>query len=202
VKALDKVRVARRSGTAPTRLRGGGANGPNPGLTVVSRRAPALSFDPVDEAERQWRLRWPLAPEMGAATAIMRTQQIILADVEEQLRPFGLTFARYETLALLYFSRRGSLPLGKMGVRLQVHPTSVTNSVDRLEAQGLLRRVSHPNDRRTTLAEITPKGRQVVQKATPYILKNEFGLKALSREDLAALTAALRKVRRAAGDFE
>jgi DNA-binding MarR family transcriptional regulator len=169
---------------------------------VVSRRAAALSFDPVAEAERNWRLRWPLAPEMGAATAIMRVQQIILADVEEQLRPFDLTFARYETLALLYFSRKGSLPLGKMGVRLQVHPTSVTNSVDRLEAQGLLRRVAHPNDRRTTLAEITSKGRQVVQKATPRLLKNEFGLSALTREDLSVLSAALKKVRRGAGDFE
>jgi DNA-binding MarR family transcriptional regulator len=165
------------------------------------KRRPPLSFDPVTEAKRNWRLRWSLAEEMAAATSIMRTQAIILADVEEQLRPFGLTFARYETLALLYFSRQGSLPLGKMGARLQVHPTSVTNCVDRLEAQGLLRRVAHPKDRRTTLAEITPEGRRVVQRATPRLLKNEFGLQSLTRSELETLTRVLRKVRLAAGDF-
>ena len=55
-------------------------------------------------------------------------------------RPYGLTFARFEALALLSFSRRGALPLGKIGDRLQVHPTSVTNTVNRLERDGLVRR--------------------------------------------------------------
>jgi DNA-binding MarR family transcriptional regulator len=117
------------------------------------------------------------------------------------LRPFGLTFARFETLALIHFSRRGSLPLGKIGVRLQVHPTSVTNCVDGLERQGLLRRVPHPKDRRTTLAAITPKGRRVIARAGPGILRNEFGLKTLTRTELATLTDILRKVRLHAGDF-
>lgn len=164
-------------------------------------RKPMLSFDPVAEAKRQWRLRWPFAEEMAAATSIMRVQAIILADVEELLRPLDLTFARFETLALLYFSRRGSLPLGKMGVRLQVHPASVTNCVDGLEAAGLIRRVPHPTDRRTTLAEITAKGRRVVQQAGRRILTNEFGLQSLNREELEMLTRLLRKVRQAAGDF-
>jgi DNA-binding MarR family transcriptional regulator len=184
----------------PVSTRNGGRNGDSAHGALPKRKA-ALSFDPVAEAKRQWRLRWSLAEEMAAATSIMRAQQLILADVEEQLRPFDLTFARYETLALLYFSRTGSLPLGKMGMRLQVHPTSVTNCVDRLEAQGLLRRVAHPNDRRTTLAEITPEGRKVVQRATPRLLKNEFGLEVLSRSELETVTRILRKIRLAAGDF-
>ena len=85
---------------------------------------------------------------MAAATAIMRVQQIVLAAVDEALRPFDLTFARYEALVLLQFSRKGSLPLGKMGERLMIHPTSVTNIVDRLEVQGFLRRVPHPTPSR------------------------------------------------------
>ena len=40
------------------------------------------------------------------------------------LRPYGITFSRYEALVLLTFSRRGSLPLSKIGERLQVHATS------------------------------------------------------------------------------
>ena len=84
---------------------------------------------------------------MAAATSIMRAQQIVLAAVDGALRPFGLTFARYEGLVLLLFSRRGALPLGKMGQRLMIHPTSVTNIIDRLEEQGLVRRVPHPDRR-------------------------------------------------------
>ena len=67
---------------------------------------------------------------------------------------------------LLVFSSRGSLPLGKMGERLQVHPTSVTSIVRRLEAAGLVVRRPHPEDGRGVLAEITPRGREVVEAAT------------------------------------
>src|SRR5260370_40250003 len=115
-------------------------------------------FDPIAEARRQWDKRWPAGAAMAAATSIMRAQQIVLARVDEALRELGLTFARYEVLVLLSFSRRGALPLGKMGERLMIHPTSVTNLVDRLELAGLVRRMQHPEDRRTTLAELTGEG--------------------------------------------
>ena len=67
---------------------------------------------------------------------------------------------------LLYYSRRGSLPLGKMGDRLQVHRTSVTNIIDGLERSGFVRREPHERDRRTTLAAITTSGRSVAVEAT------------------------------------
>ena len=122
-----------------------------------------LPFDPIEEARRQWVAHgWKgAAAGMAAITSVMRAEQIFLSRVDEVLRPFSLTFARYEALMLLMFTRRGSLPLGKIGQRLQVHPTSVTNTIDRLEAQGLVLRVPHPTDRRTTLAEITDAGRAV-----------------------------------------
>src|SRR2546421_3612427 len=116
-----------------------------------------LKFDPIEEAGRQWRKRWgagPVAPMM-AVTSVMRVQQIWLSRLNDALEPFELTFARYEALMLLMFSRRGGLPLGKIGARLQVHPTSVTNLVDGLERKGYIERVPHPSDRRTTLAVIT-----------------------------------------------
>jgi DNA-binding MarR family transcriptional regulator len=139
---------------------------------------------------------------MVAATSIVRAYQIVLDEVERALRPFGLTFARYEALVLLCFSRSGSLPLGKMGQRLQVHPTSVTNVVDRLAAQGLVVRVAHPTDRRTVLAEVTPAGRSLADRATAALTSTGFGLPTLEPDELASLTAVLRKVRRDAGDFD
>ena len=131
-----------------------------------SGRGKRLPFDPIDEAARQWGMRWGAVEEMHAVTSLMRVQQLVLGQLDELLRPHGLTFARYEALVLLTFSRPGSLPLGKMGERLQVHPTSVTSIVDRLEAAGLVVRRPHPDDGRAVLAEITAAGRALVEAAT------------------------------------
>ncbi len=138
---------------------------------------------------------------MAAATSIMRAQQVVLAAVDGALRPFGLTFARYEGLVLLLFTRTGALPLGKMGQRLMIHPTSVTNIIDRLEAQGLVNRVPHPTDGRTTMAEITNEGRLLARRATEAVNGAVFGLGALSGQDLRQLVRIIRKLRLAAGDF-
>ena len=161
-----------------------------------------LPFDPIDEARRHWESRWGRGDAMAAATAVMRVQQIVLGAVDEALRPFDLTFARYEALVLLQFSRKGSLPLGKMGERLMIHPTSVTNIIDRLEVQGFVRRVPHPTDRRTTLAEITDQGREVVEEATRVVTEASFAMDGLSERDLEQLIRLLRKLRFSAGDFE
>src|SRR2546423_8844611 len=109
-------------------------------------KAKPLPFDPIEEAERQWQAHgWSAAaPGMAAVTSVVRAHQIFLSRIDAVLAPFALTFARYELLVLLSFTRRGLLPLGKLGVRLQVHPASVTNAVDRLQAGGLVTRQPHP----------------------------------------------------------
>jgi DNA-binding MarR family transcriptional regulator len=160
-----------------------------------------LPFDPIDEAARQWGARWPGVPAMHAVTSLMRVQQLVIGRLDAILRPHELTFARYEALVLLVFSSRGSLPLGKMGERLQVHPTSVTSIVRRLEAAGLVRRRPHPDDGRTVLAEITVAGRALVETATADLVADDFALGALDEDDLRALSALLAPVRRDAGDF-
>jgi DNA-binding MarR family transcriptional regulator len=166
----------------------------------MARRSP-LPFDPIDEAARQWASRWHAVAEMRAVTSLMRVQQLVLAELDELLKPHGLSFARYEALVLLTFSRRGSLPLGKMGERLQVHPTSVTSIVDRLEASEFVVRRRHPTDGRTVLAEITASGRAVVEAATADLTSAQFGLRALDPDSLEELSRLLRPVRKAAGDF-
>jgi DNA-binding MarR family transcriptional regulator len=162
-----------------------------------------LPFDPIEEARRHWQQRWPeeAATEMVAVTSIMRVHQILMARLNDLLEPFELTFPRYEALMLLHFSRRGSLPLGKIGERLQVHRTSVTNTIDGLERAGLVRRVPHESDRRAVLAEILAKGREVAEAATEVLNEAEFGTVPLSEEDLDVLFRTLRKLRDGAGDF-
>jgi DNA-binding MarR family transcriptional regulator len=138
---------------------------------------------------------------MMAATSIVRAQQIIIARVEGCLREFDMTFAAYEALVLLSFTRTGALPLGKMGGRLMIHPASVTNIVDRLTGQGRVERLPHPSDRRTILAQITDEGRRVVKEATDAVVDISLGMEGLSQREIESLSKNLVKFRREAGDF-
>jgi DNA-binding MarR family transcriptional regulator len=160
-----------------------------------------LPFDPIARAAQTWENRFGDAKAMAAVTTIMRVQQILLAELDGMLRPHGLTFARYEALVLLTFSRDGALPMSLIGQRLMVHPTSVTNTIDRLEKQALVVRRPNPRDGRGTLAEITPAGREVVQRATADLMKAEFGMAGYSDAQLDDLFAMLRGLRVTAGDF-
>ena len=140
-----------------------------------SRRAPRIPFayvspplriDPIAEARRQWEARWGAEPSraMAAVTSIMRAQQILMARLNELLRPHGLTFPRYEALMLLSFTPQRRAAAGQ-DRRAPAGPpdVSVTNIIDELEADGLVRaRAATSADRRATLAEITdagPRGR-------------------------------------------
>lgn len=158
-------------------------------------------LDPIAEARRQWHLRWPAqADRMAAVTSVMRVQQLLLARVEAALKPYGLTFAAFEALRLLAFTRSGSLPMGKVGERLMVHPAAVTNAVGRLEQRGLVERQMSADDRRVVLATITRAGRALAEDATAALNEAAFGIPGLSAEQAAQVTAALRLVRTAAGD--
>jgi DNA-binding MarR family transcriptional regulator len=165
-----------------------------------------LPFDPIERAAQLWREHWPDEPgdvyaAMQAVTSIMRAQQVLIAELDGILRPYGITFSRYEALALLSFAQDGSLPLSKVGERLQVHATSVTNVIDRLESSGLVRRRPNPRDGRGTLAVITDAGREVVAAATERLNAARFGLTSLDVTDQQRLFTLLRRLRLDAGDF-
>jgi DNA-binding MarR family transcriptional regulator len=159
-----------------------------------------LPFDPIARAGETWEREFGPASAMRVATSVMRVQQILLARYDAVLRPYGITFARYEALVLLRFSRRGALPLKVMGERLMVHPTSVTNIVDRLVSAGLVERAPNPADGRGVLATLTDTGRDVVERATRDLMAIDFGLDVLEESTREALYEHLRQVRLAAGD--
>lgn len=182
-------------------------SGPAPGTSGPPWRAggPALPlpFDPIVEAARLWRANgWEAAADgMAAVTSLMRAQAIVQTRVDDVLRPLELTFARYELLMLLSFTREGRLPMTKAGARLQVHPASVTNAATRLEAAGLVIRRPDPHDGRVVLVEITDDGRAVAAKATALLNDQVFGRPELSSARMRALVETLTDLRRAAGDF-
>jgi DNA-binding MarR family transcriptional regulator len=165
------------------------------------KRQEPLTFDPIAEAVKHWESNFgpALAPALAAVISIMRAQQIFLTQLNRLLAPCGLNFARYEALMLLTFSRQGSLSLGKMGQRLQVHPTTITNIIDKLEEDGLVERVPHPTDRRAAQARLTHKGRATGQRATSMLLRS-FSVP-LTDEELNRITKIIGKFRLEMGEF-
>ena len=162
-----------------------------------------LPIDPIAEAKRQWIAHgWAdAAPGMSAVTSVIRAQQLMLARIDTILRPFGLSFARYEMLRLLAFTRAGRMPMASAIARLQVHPTSVTNTVDRLVRDGLLVREPHPGDGRAAMLVLTGDGRDLVERATAALNTDMFEAPGLSEDDTAELVRIIARFRKDAGDF-
>lgn len=161
-----------------------------------------MSTDPIALAESHWMDHgWSeSASGMRLVTTITRVQQLLHQRIDDILRP-DLTFARYEILTLLSFTRHGSLPMTKMGALLQVHPTSVTSAVDRLEGQGFVERLPHPTDRRAVLASITEAGRARALAATTALNGQVFEQLGITEHQINQLRGVLRALRANAGDF-
>lgn len=160
-------------------------------------------LDPIGEAKRQWLAHgWTDAADgMELVTSLVRVHQLIDERIDAVLRPLGLTFARFEVLRLLAFTREGSMTMTRLGSLLQVHAASVTNAVDRLEAQGFATRERVDHDRRVVRAGITAAGRDIVERATLELNRDVFSTLGLEEADVAALTSVLTDYRREAGDL-
>jgi DNA-binding MarR family transcriptional regulator len=159
-----------------------------------------LAYDPVDASRERWiEQGWgDSAAGMAAVVSVMRAEQIFLNRAATILRPLGLTFARYQVLGMLRWT--GPLTLGAVGHRLWITPATVTSAIDRLEAAGLSRRVSHPTDARATLVEITAKGRRLFDRAVEQLNTDLFRTVGLTDDELKQLVGLIGKIRAAEGD--
>lgn len=159
--------------------------------------------DPISEARRQWVAHgWGDAADgMTLVTSLTRVHQLLMERVEAVLRPFDLTFARYELLRVLAFSRVGAMPMTRLGSVLMVHPTSVTSAVQRLEKQGFIRRSRGASDRRVVLASITDAGLEAVESATIALNSAVFEDPGIAPEEVAGLLRLLGTLRLGAGDL-
>ena len=77
-------------------------------------------------------------------------------------------------------------PLGRLSKALLVHPTTITVAIDQLEGAGLVRRVPHPSDRRTVLAQLTRAGHDMAERASDSLAPIGFGLHGISGAGSAA----------------
>ena len=117
---------------------------------------------------RVWLERWEpeAASGMSVFTAILRSYQLLNDQVNGVMKRHGFTFVQYQVLAWLETDPESSLTLSWISKTLRIPPATVTDIIDRLEDDRLVRRVPHPSDARTTLAVITAKGRRAANEAT------------------------------------
>jgi DNA-binding MarR family transcriptional regulator len=133
--------------------------------------------------DERWAAIRPLLKAMG---------QVIARDVEERLRPVGLTKPQAWLLLLLEPEGDG-MPIAHLAEEMGCHSSNLTGVLDRLEARLAVRRVVHPRDRRVKMVRLTPAGAGLRQAAEAAISGAPASLDTLDDEDLATLEALLRK---------
>lgn len=127
--------------------------------------------------------------------AIRAIAQRINDDANVWLAPHGLTAAKYNYLVVLYTAEKNALSLNDLATLIHTSNASVTGIVDSLERDGFLERVRHPDDRRSVIARLTPKGKAVFKRAYPaHHDRIETIMGGLSRADRKSLMGLLAKI--------
>lgn len=164
----------------------------------------AAPFDVVEASRRVWLERWEpeAASGMAVYTAILRSYQLLNGHVRRVMRRHDLTFARYEVLTWLATDPESSLTLSWISKTLRIPAATVTNIIDQLEADALVRRVPHPSDARTTLAVITARGRKIATEATRDLNASVYERIALSEPERGRLIDLLAELRARDKEFD
>ncbi|HKV20265.1 MAG TPA: MarR family winged helix-turn-helix transcriptional regulator [Mycobacterium sp.] len=158
--------------------------------------------DPLQWMRHYWEQQTDDDPTgFLAMTSVLRLHHLMTTSVDRTLRAeAGISLTEFQILKAMELSETGTWLLSRMAWHLMVHATTVTLSVERLESKQLVKRVSHPSDRRASLIEITEDGRKLVDRATRALAAVDFGLPGLSASQARSMISAIARVRAVAGD--
>ena len=111
-------------------------------------------------------------------------------------KQYDLSTGRLNVLMTLYASNDKAMALSEIGEYLVVTRPNVTGLIDGLAEDGLVKRTSHPDDRRMVLAQLTPAGRDFVRKFVPFhhrVLNDVMA--GITKQEKRQLVALLDKLR-------
>ena len=126
--------------------------------------------------------------------SLLKTAEVYQMRIEAELKGIGLSRTLYVTLELL---AKAGTPLAQreLAEGEECAPSNITQKIDRLEKEGLVRRVNDPADRRTILAELTPLGKERAAAGGRILarLQDDFDsrLSESDRETLGRILSAL-----------
>lgn len=112
------------------------------------------------------------SPEaIEASLQILRIAANIHVRLESLFSEFGLSSGRFSLLMLLRQEPTKQLPPSEIASRAQVSRSTMTQFLDHLERDDLVKRFSDPQDRRALLVQLTPKAEAILKKIIPVHLK-------------------------------
>ncbi len=135
----------------------------------------------------------PLTHEAHAM--LVRSYTSLTATVRRN-NPSSQSLGRYNVLRLLHRAAERRLLMSEIGDGLETSPTVITRLIDSLVADGLVRRVEHPGDKRKTWAELTEAGVALYETEEPAMMHQIERLWAgVTPDEKRMLTHLLSKLR-------
>ena len=104
------------------------------------------------------------APGVQVLLQLMLTREAVVRVQERLFEANGLTVQQYNVLRIVRGGPTKGHPVYEIERRMIYRFANVTRLVDRLEAQGLLKRAADPRDRRVSRVVLTPKGRRLMDR--------------------------------------
>jgi DNA-binding MarR family transcriptional regulator len=128
---------------------------------------------------------------------IFVTAEALGKEADRVLQPHGLTKAQFDILMLLeHQTADGGADQSTLGRMLVVNRSNVTGLIDRMERDGLVKRMADPADRRVNRVRMTPKGMKVLRAAEQaYVARTREVVAALRAAEQEALCRTLERVR-------
>ena len=90
---------------------------------------------------------------------VSRMRRKVFDDV---MKPYGVTRSQWWVMA--YLSRHDGMSQSDLAETLEIGRAALGGLIDRLEAQGMVRRAASPHDRRTKLVFLTPAGSGMIER--------------------------------------
>jgi DNA-binding MarR family transcriptional regulator len=144
-----------------------------------------MPADPVPTSQRA----------AAAVLAVFKTSSWLLREVSPVFAEHGITATRFDALEALSCHGGAAKP-AELRDMLHLPAQTITSVLDQLQAAGLVKRSPHPSDRRSTMAELTPAGRQAIDRLCPALIDiEEDCMSALSQAEQDQLIGLLAKIR-------
>lgn len=135
-----------------------------------------MTFDRVDSILDQWASERPDldASPIGIFGRISRIDRLFEQSMADFLRPHDLTLGLFDVLAAL---RRNGAPFqakpSELAAMTMLTSGGMTGRVDQLEKLNLVRRVPDPDDRRVMMAQLSPEGKDLIDRLMGEHLERE-----------------------------
>ncbi len=110
---------------------------------------------------------------------LVSANDLLIQILNSNYAKFGISETKFNALFLLYKSKEEGMLLSELGEEMVVTRANITGLIDRLEKDELVRRLSHPTDRRSKIAKITSKGIQLIENIIPVHIELNQKLTAL-----------------------